>query len=277
MLLIATAPDQLFGQVAETDTTAFEEDDFFDDEFFDEFDDEGFFEDDSAFDEDDEFVDDEFVGDEFADDEFSDDSFFDDEEFADEEIDETFEEFDEDTSDDLILADDQAGEVELSEIEQKVIKEPRIIRGYTFKVAAVSPWLAGLGLNEWWASSVDARVSLEFPPKYDNEGNAAPLRYLIEATSYSFVNKHPSGGNFSGAAILGILKFPVGPIKVLTGGGIYGFETISAGVVFGAIYKIPFIKFLDITIDSRMNYTQKGTPTGATYWFDVGGSIGFRF
>lgn len=282
VLLFTVAPSQLLGQVGETDTTAFEEDDFFADEYFDEFDDEGYFEDDSSFFEEQGFGGEEASNDEFFDDEFSDDSFFDDEEFAVEEFDDTAEEFDEaaideEPADDLTLADDQAGEVELSEVEQKAIKERRIIRGYIFKVAAVSPWLVGLGLDQWWASSVDARISVEFPPKYDNEGIAAPFRYLVEITSYSFVNKYPSGGNFSGAAILGMLKFPVGPIKLLAGGGIYGFETISAGALFGATYRIPFIKFLDITIDSRMNYTQNGTPSGATYWFDVGGSIGFRF
>lgn len=260
--------------------------DTYEDEYSDEYyDDEGYFEDD-YYDEGDYPVEDGYYDDEYfeggddyyeGDDEFYGDGgeFYDDEgfddEFSDEELDEFDAEFEEE---DLDLADDQAGEVELAEVERKEIKEPRIPWGYTAKVSVSSPWLVGLGLTPWWYSFIDGHFVLDFPAK---SIAGQTLSYSAEISTYSFDNKHPSGGTFQGIALLGYLRFPWGPLELSGGGGLYGFETITGGLMFGASYRVPFIKFLDITVDSRMNYVMKSAKGEPAYWFDIGGSIGYLF
>ncbi len=177
---------------------------------------------------------------------------------------------------DLDLADDQAGEVELQEIEQRKIREPRVIRGYTAKVSVASPVMVGLGFDAFWYSYIDARVALDLPRKA-GAGSLAPA-YSLEVATFSFVNDHPRGGQFRGVALQALMRIPLGPLKVSAGGGMYASGSdIRGGMLFGAGYTIPFIRFLDITAESRLTYIQDATPSGAAYWLDIGGSIGYRF
>ncbi len=184
------------------------DDQYYGDEFFDEegFDD-GYFEEDGEFfdegegeffDEDGEFYDDGEVYDEEGFEGFSDDEFLDDFEGAEE-------------RDDLNLADDTAGEVELEEIEKPKIKQPRVIRGYMAKLTVTSPWLAGLGFNSFWYSTIDARLSLDLPRKA-GAGALAPA-YTLEVATFSFVNQHPVGGEFAGVALQGLMRVPVGSLE----------------------------------------------------------------
>ncbi|MFC1481585.1 hypothetical protein ACFL6E_05010 [Candidatus Neomarinimicrobiota bacterium] len=261
--------------------------DDYDDYYGDEYDDSGYFEDDSYYDdegyEDDAYSDEDAEyydeSDEYYEDEYTDDEYYDE---GDEYLDEGgYDEFgeeeqfgEEEYADDLELADDSVGEIELQELEQREIKQPRILKGYNAKISVVSPWYAGLGLDAWWYSYVDVRVSLDLPR---GSNPAMPLIYTLEVSSYSFENRHPSGGQFSGFALLGMVKAPVGPLLVSAGGGIYGIEQVTAGMVFGASYEIPLFKYIFLSADTRLNYTMKGTPSGAVYWIDVGGTVGYLF
>ncbi|UCD37506.1 MAG: hypothetical protein JSW54_11845 [Fidelibacterota bacterium] len=208
---------------------------------------------------------------------YEDDTYYDEEGF-----DETFdEEYLEDVEpvageEDLELADDQAGEVELQEIEQPKVKEPRVIRGYTARVSVSSPWLVGAGFDAWWYSYIDARVALDLPRKAE-AGTLAPA-YTIEVGTFSFENTHPSGGLFRGVAIQAMMRFPLRPLEVAAGGGIYASgSNVRGGMFFGTSYTIPFIRFLAITLESRFTYVQDAVVSGSAYWLDVGGSIGYRF
>jgi hypothetical protein len=242
---------------------------YYEDEYYDDYDTEGYFGDEEDYGvEGDEYYEDEYYeeGEYYDEDAYYEDEYYDDE-FGDEAVDEG-----------LDLADDRAGELELvevAELEQKAIKEPRVLRGYTVKVAVVSPWYAGLGLNSWWYSNIDVRLAVDIPRKGDLAGLA--LGYSVEISTYKFEHTHPSGGEFGGVAMLALMRVPLGPLTVTAGGGIYGFATITGGMVFGASYTLPFFKYIDITVDSRLNYVQGGLPAGAAYWLDVGGSFGMKF
>ncbi len=180
------------------------------------------------------------------------------------------------TTDQLPLADDQAGEVELEEIREPRVREPRVIRGYTAKVSIISPWLVGLGFDAFWYSYIDTRIALDLPRKSD-AGLLAP-GYTLEVATFSFENLHPSGGEFSGVALQALMRIPVGPIEVAGGGGMYASGSdIRGGMLFGASYTVPFISFLAITLESRFTYVADAAPGGAAYWLDAGGSIGYRF
>jgi len=261
--------------------------DDYDDYYGDEYDDAGYFEDDGYYDDEEYYEDDGYTDDDAAyydddadyyDDGYADDEYYEEgEEYLDDaEYEEYGDEgqFDDEFIDDLDLADDSVGEIELQELEQREIKPPRILKGYNAKLSVVSPWYAGLGLDAWWYSFVDVRVSLDLPRKSDP---ALPLTYILELSSYSFESRHPSGGKFSGVALLGMVQAPVGPLLMSAGGGIYGFEQVTAGIVFGASYEIPLFKSIYLSADSRLNYTMKGTPSGALYWIDIGGTVGYLF
>ena len=243
------------------------EGEYYEDEYTDEFGDEGYFDDEDYFGEGEEG----YYGEE--DEFYDDDTFYDDEGFEEEFLGEgdPFE-----AEDDLELADDSAGEVELQEIEKPKIKVPRVIRGYNAKIVVISPWLVGLGFDSFWYSTIDVRVALDLPRK-GGAGALAPA-YSLEVGTFSFVNQHPIGGKFAGVSLQGLMRIPLGPIEALAGGGIYASGgDIRGGMVFGATYRIPFIKFLWFTVDSRLTYVQDATATGASYWLDVGGSIGYPF
>lgn len=249
------------------------DDEYYEDEFGGEFDDEGYFQDDGAFYDEDEFYDEDTY---YEDDAFYEDEFYDEEGFDEVFDDEFLDDFDAEPDDEgLELADDQAGEVELQELELKEVKEPRVLRGYTAKLSMVSPWHVGLGFDSWWYSFIDTRLSLDLPRK--TTLGAVKVAYTLEVATFSFENTHPSKGRFSGLALLAMMRAPLGPLEVLAGGGIYGGEAITSGMVFGVGYTLPFIHFLAITAESRFTYVQQATPAGASYWLDVGGSIGYRF
>ncbi|MBA7604277.1 MAG: hypothetical protein GH143_07200 [Calditrichaeota bacterium] len=166
--------------------------------------------------------------------------------------------------------------MELQEIEQPKIKEPRVKRGYTAKVSVASPWMVGLGFDAFWYSYVDVRFALDLPRKKDG-GRLAPA-YTLEAGTFSFVNKHPRRGQFRGVALQALIRLPVGPLEVLAGGGMYASgSNVRGGMVFGTSYTIPFIRFIAITFESRLTFVQNATATGSAYWLDIGGSIGYPF
>jgi len=272
--LILYAPLQAQNDAQEEDL--FDDDELFlEDEFGGEFDDAGYFESDDPFG-DEGFFEDE-GGFEYGDEGFyEEDAFFDDEGFEDDFSDEFLDDLDvEGEAEGLDLADDQAGEVALQEIEQREIKPPRPKRGYTLKVAAVSPWYAGLGLDAWWYSYIDGRLALDIPQKTRLGG--LTLSYTFEVTSFGFTNYHPAGGKLAGVALAALVRMPLGPLTASAGLGVYGGETITSGGIFGLGYTIPFIKFIDITAESRLTYLQQGTPAGGALWLDVGGSIGYQF
>ena len=263
-------------QTTDEDTIGFYDDEFYDDEYYDdeyydEAGEEGYFEDENGyFDE----GGDEFYG--------EDDEYYGDDEFYDEGFEEGFEdEFLDDLDpgemeDDLDLADDSGGEVELQEVEKRKIKKPRVIRGYLAKVAVASPWLAGLGFDSFWYSTIDARVALDLPRKA-GAGALAPA-YTLEVSTFSFENLHPAGGKFAGVALQGLMRIPVGPVEGSVGIGIFGSGSdFRGGMLFGTSYTIPFIRFIALTLESRLTYVQNATATGASYWLDVGGSIGYPF
>ena len=178
--------------------------------------------------------------------------------------------------DELELVDDQAGEVELQEIEKPRIREPRVIRGYTAKVSVASPYLATLGFDSFWYSYIDARLALDFPRR-GGEGTLAPA-YTVELASFSFENLHPSGGLFRGVAVQGLMRIPLGPMEALAGGGLYvAGSNVKGGAVFGAQYSLQIVRWLSITAESRLIYVHDAAPAGAGLWMDIGGSIGYRF
>ncbi|MFB0516977.1 MAG: hypothetical protein ACETWG_10315 [Candidatus Neomarinimicrobiota bacterium] len=248
-----------------------EYDEYYEGEYYDEYSDEGYFEEDTGYGgEEDYYYEDE--GGYLEEDVYYDDEGFD--ETLDEEFLEDIEP--EEGVDDLELADDQAGEVELQEIEQKKIREPRVIRGYTAKLSVASPFMAGLGFDPFWHSYIDYRVTLDLPRKV-GAGPLAPS-YALEVATFSFENQHPRGGEFSGVALLAMMRFPLGPLKVSAGGGMFASGSdVRGGLLFGGGYTIPFIRFIDLTIESRLIYVQEATLSGAAYWLDVGGSLGYRF
>ena len=279
VLLVASPVPIVAQQFFDDDTT------YYEDEYYDDYDAEGYFGDEEEYGvEGDEYYEDEYFDDEgeYYEDEgeyYEDDAYFEDEFYDEGEFEEYDDEFgDEGFDEGLDLADDQAGEivlVEVAEIEQKRIKEPRVLRGYTVKLAVISPWYAGLGLNSWWYSNIDARLAVDIPRKGDLAG--VTLGYTLEISTYSFEHTHPSGGQFGGVAMLAMMRVPLGPLTVTAGGGVYGFATVTSGMIFGASYTLPFFKYIDITMDSRLNYVQGGLPAGAAYWLDVGGSFGMKF
>ncbi len=279
LVLLAAAPEPVAAQEFFDDDSTYYEDEYYDDD-----DAGGYFGEEEEYGvEDDEYYEDEYYDDEgeYYDDEgeYSDeDAYYEDEYYDEGELEYDDEFGDEAVDEGLDLADDQAGEVELgevAEIEQKRIKEPRILRGYTVKLAVVSPWYAGLGLNSWWYSYIDARVAVDIPRKGDLAGLS--LGYTVEIATYKFEHTYPSGGQFGGVALLAMMRVPLGPLTVTAGGGVYGIATITSGMVFGASYTLPIFKYIDITVDSRLNYVQGGLPAGAAYWLDVGGSFGMKF
>jgi len=247
------------------------EDEYYEGEYDEEYYDEGYFEDeDYRGEEEDYYYEDEG---EYYEEEGT---YYEDEGFDETFEDEFLEELEPGEEEDLELVDDQAGEVELQEIEKKKIKAPRVIRGYTAKVSVASPFMVGLGFDAFWYSYIDARVTLDLPQKA-GAGMLAPA-YAFEVATFSFENQHPSGGKFSGVALLALMRFPIGPLKVSAGGGMFASGSdITGGMTFGTGYTIPFIQFIDLTVESRFTFVQNATPSGPGYWLDVGGSIGYRF
>ena len=132
----------------------------------------------------------------------------------------------------------------------------------------------GIGLTPWWYSYIDGRVTLDFPTK-TLAGQS--LTYSAEISSFSFTNQHPSGGTIQGISVLGLGKFPWGPIELSAGAGIYGFDVITGGIVFGASYTLSFIKLLEVTAESRLNYVMDSSIKSAIYWMDITGSVGITF
>ena len=279
LALAILTPSMVLAQDAFAEDTLFYDDEYYDDDY----DSEDYFEDDYY---DDEYADDEYYDDEYSEgadeyydeaDEFYEEGFDEEgfEEFSDEEFSDEDAEFEDAAADGGInLADDRAGEVELGEVEQKEIKEPRIPWGYTARITASSPWLVGMGLTPWWYSFIDGRVTLDFPTK-TIAGQS--LTYAVEISSFSFIHTHPSKGTIQGVSILGLAKFPWGPLEISAGAGLYGFSVLTGGMVFGASYTLPFIKLIEVTTESRLNYVMDSSIESAIYWMDISGSIGVSF
>ena len=111
-----------------------------------------------------------------------------------------------------------------------------------------------------------------------------PPAYTLEVATFSFDNLHPASDSsaqsaqFAGIALQGLMRIPVGSLEAQAGLGVYASgSAFRGGVLFGASYTVPFIKFLGITFESRLTYVQDATPAGPAYWLDVGGSIGYPF
>ena len=262
-------------------------DTFGEDEYYDEFDEEAY--DDEAFDDEfyDEFEEGEFEDEGLAEDEFFDegDEFFDEEGFEDEFVDEEPLEagapartaFDE-----LELADDNAGQVNLDDIvEEQAVKAPRVLRGFTAKVSIASPWWLGATMQNW-TSSTDARLSLEVPQQI--QLGPVPISYSLEVSSFNFVNFYPQGGELKGVALLVISRFPVGPLTGMAGGGIYGSTKVYGGVTAGLSYGLNLFRYFRLSVDSRVHYVHNAisyedniTAGGGAVWLDIGGAIGYRF
>ena len=155
-------------------------------------DDEEFFEDEE------EYLEDEEFGDE-------------DEEFADEEEDE------EEAEDDAELTDEEA-EGQLADQADRL--------GYTIDITASSPRYVNEELLKW-NSSVNARVSIEFPLLMQLLG--AQFRFGAEIGFFGFEDAMPpQKATLKGITAMGMLAFPAGPGKVKVGMGL-------AGKAFGLI------------------------------------------
>ena len=272
LVLLACLPAPAAAQQDYTpEDTTYYEDEYYDEYYEGEFYEEEYLEEEEYYGEEDEYYYEE-EGEYFE----EDDTYYDEEGFYEEFGEEFLDELEPEEEEGLNLADDQAGEVELQEIERPKIKEPRVIRGYTAKVSVTSPWLVGLGFDRWWYSYIDARLALDLPRKKD-AGPLAPS-YSLEASTFSFVNDHPRGGQFRGVALQALLRIPVGPLDLAAGGGIYASgSNVRGGMLFGVGYTVPFIRFIALSVESRLIYIQNATPTGAAYWLDAGGSIGYPF
>ena len=263
---LATAQDETTDDVFD-----YQDDEYYEDEFGGEFDDEGYFQDDGAFYDEDEFYDEDTY---YEDDAFYEDEFYDEEGFDEVFDDEFLDDFDAEPDDEgLELADDQAGEVELQELELKEVKEPRVLRGYTAKLSVVSPWLVGSVLQTW-NSYLDVRFTLDIPRK--TSLGALDINYAIEAATFSFED-YLGRGDFKGVALLVMMRIPLGPLRMTAGGGLFGGTTFTGGMVFGASYTLPWFQYIDITAESRFTFVQKPTVTGSSYWMDVGGTFGYLF
>ncbi|UCH11363.1 MAG: hypothetical protein JSU61_05600 [Fidelibacterota bacterium] len=270
------------------DTTGYYEDEYYEDQYYEDEYYEGEYYEDEYYEG--EYYEDEYSDEYYYEEDYGEEGYYDEGEYYEDDAYNDQEGFDETFDDayleevgpvegeeDLELVDDQAGEVELQEIEKPKIRKPRVIRGYTAKVSVASPWLVGLGFDSFWYSYIDARVTLDLPRKA-GAGALAPA-YSFEVGTFSFDNMHPSGGQFGGVSLQALMRIPLGPLEAATGGGLYvSGGNMKGGGIFGISYTLNLLRFLALTVESRLSYVHDATPTGdAAFWMDVGGSFGFRF
>ncbi|MDP6399799.1 MAG: hypothetical protein QF622_00315 [Candidatus Marinimicrobia bacterium] len=194
-------------------------------------DDEEFFEDEE------EYLEDEEFGDE-------------DEEFADEEEDE------EEAEDDSELADEEA-DAELADQADRL--------GYTIDITASSPRYVNEELLKW-NSSVNARVSIEFPLLMQFLG--AKFRFGAEIGNFGFEDAMPpQKATLKGITAMGMLAFPAGPGKVKVGAGLVG---KAFGVMAEATYGLR-IGPMDVRAGARTTEvigakTNENMPIRAAWW-----------
>ena len=194
-------------------------------------DDEEFFEDEE------EYLEDEEFGDE-------------DEEFADEEEDE------EEAEDDAELTDEEAG-AELADQADRL--------GYTIDITASSPRYVNEELLKW-NSSVNARVSIEFPLLMQFLG--AKFRFGAELGNFGFEDAMPpQKATLKGITAMGMLAFPAGPGKVKVGAGLVG---KAFGVMAEATYGLR-IGPMDVRAGARTTEvigakTNENMPIRAAWW-----------
>ena len=183
-------------------------------------DDEEFFEDEE------EYLEDEEFGDE-------------DEEFADEEEDE------EEAEDDAELTDEET-DAQLADQADRL--------GYTIDITASSPRYVNEELLKW-NSSVNARVSIEFPLLMQLLG--AQFRFGAEIGFFGFEDAMPpQKATLKGITAMGMLAFPAGPGKVKVGMGL-------AGKAFGLIAEATYglrIGPMDVRAGARAPLAGSGCP-----------------
>ena len=197
----------------------------------------------------------EFFGDdeEFFEDEeeyLEEDEFSDDEEFADEE-DET-----EDVEEDGGEADEES-DAQLADQADRL--------GYTIDITASSPRYVNEELLKW-NSSVNARLSIEFPLLMQFLG--AQFRFGAEIGNFGFEDAMPpQTATLKGITAMGLLAFPAGPGKVKVGAGLVG---KAFGVMAEATYGLR-IGPMDVRVGARTTEvigakTNENAPIRAAWW-----------
>jgi len=195
--------------------TAFAQDPDEDDDVEVFFDDEEGYDDDEYYEDDEEYLDDEYE-------DYDEDDYEDDEEEYDEEDEEGDEESDTDLSDEA----------------------DRL--GYTIDIAGSSPRFVNEHLQEY-SSSVDARMSVEFPLLMRVLGTK--FRFGVEVGTFKFEHALPPAlGKAKGITAMGILAFPAGPGKIKVGSGVIG---KSFGFMAEVTYGLNIGGILDIRLGLR--------------------------
>jgi hypothetical protein len=199
----------------------------------------------------------EFFGDdeEFFEDEeeyLEDEEFGDDEEFSDEEDEGEDEDEDEDTE----LTDEES-DAQLADQADRL--------GYTIDITASSPRYVNEELLKW-NSSVNARISIEFPLLMQVLG--AQFRFGAEIGNFGFEDAMPpQTATLKGITAMGLMAFPAGPGKVKVGAGLVG---KAFGVMAEATYGLR-IGPMDVRVGARTNEvigakTNENLPIRAAWW-----------
>ena len=199
----------------------------------------------------------EFFGDDeefFEDDEeyLEDEEFGDDEEFSDEEDEAEDEAEDEDTE----LTDEES-DAQLADQADRL--------GYTIDITASSPRYVNEELLKW-NSSVNARISIEFPLLMQVLG--AQFRFGAEIGNFGFEDAMPpQTATLKGITAMGLMAFPAGPGKVKVGAGLVG---KAFGLMAEATYGLR-IGPMDVRVGARTNEvigakTNENLPIRAAWW-----------
>ena len=194
-----------------------------------------------------------------------DEEFFEDEEeyLDDEEFDDEDEEFDDEDelSDDEEEDDDEPNDEE----EDARLADQADRLGYTIDITASSPRYVNEELLKW-NSSVNARISIEFPLLMQALG--AKFRFGAEIGNFGFEDAMPpQTATLKGITVMGILAFPAGPGKVKIGGGLVG---KAFGVMAEATYGLR-IGPMDVRAGARTTEvigakTNENMPIRAAWW-----------
>ena len=190
----------------------------------------------------------EFFGDdeEFFEDE---EEYLEDEEFGEDEEDEGEEE-------DTELTDEES-DAQLADQADRL--------GYTIDITASSPRYVNEELLKW-NSSVNARLSIEFPLLMQLLG--ANFRFGVEIGNFGFEDAMPpKTATLKGITAMGLMVFPAGPGKVKVGAGLVG---KAFGVMAEATYGLR-IGPMDVRAGARTTEvigakTNENMPIRAAWW-----------
>ena len=137
--------------------------------------------------------------------------------------------------------------------------------GYTIDITASSPRYVNEELLKW-NSSVNARISIEFPLLMQLLG--AQFRFGAEVGNFGFEDAMPpQTATLKGITARGMLAFPAGPGKVKVGMGLVG---KSFGLMTEATYGLR-IGPMDLRLGGRTTEvigakTNEGNPIRAAWW-----------